>query len=193
MTKHPLIIPDRMIALSLLPPPVPGQPPAPFGFGALIVEQTSRGEARFELHAHGFGAKYRPDGLRERLLPLFSPDTIALILNPVCELQPIVDLDRNPNPDGDQLFEHMPKCGLRTHIRVSVPYHLLRHAAGMANVRLPSRNPSPLARIHQLGAEAQAAWICYLFSQRASTERGRLFASFEAWQCLQKARRPVMA
>jgi hypothetical protein len=73
-----------------------------------------------------------------------------------------------------------------------VPYHLLRNAAGMANVRLPSRNPSPLAHIRQLGVEAQAAWICYLFSRRASTERGRLLASFEAWQCLQEARRSVM-
>jgi hypothetical protein len=191
MTKHPLIIPDRMIALSILPPPAPGQPPAPFAFGALVVEQTRRHEARFELHAHGFGAKYRPDALRERLLPLFTPDTMALILNPVCELRSIIG--QNRSPDGDQLFKHMPKSGLRTQVQVSVPYHLLRHAAGMANVRLPCRNPSALARIQQIGAEAQAAWVCYLFSQRASTERGRLFASFEAWQFLQKARLTVMA
>ncbi|MEW4448717.1 hypothetical protein [Qipengyuania sp. JC766] len=191
MIKHPLVIADRMIALSLLPPPALGQPPAPFGFGALVVEQIRRGEARFELHAHGFGAKYPPDALRERLQPLFTPDTLALILNPNCELRPIVGLDRNP--EAGRLVEHVPKSGHRTHIRASVPYHLLTNAAAMANVRHPSRNPSPLARIRQLGAEAQAAWICYLFSRRASTERGRLLASFEAWRCLQKARRSVMA
>ena len=193
MTKRPLIMHDRLIVLSILPPPASRQLPAPFGFGALVVEQTRRDEARFELHAHGFGAKYRPDALRERLVPLFTPDTMALILNPVCERRPIVGLDRNPNPDADQLVEHVPKSGYRTHVRVSVPYHLLRHAAAMANVRLPSRNPSPLARIQRIGAEAQAAWTCYLFSRRASTERGRLLASFEAWRCLQKARRSVMA
>lgn len=191
MTKRPLIMHDRLIVLSILPPPAPRQLPAPFGFGALVVEQTRRDEARFELHAHGFGAKYRPDALRERLVPLFTPDTMALILNPNCELRPIVGLDRNP--EVDRLVEHAPKSGHRTHVRVSVPYHLLRHAAAMANVRLPSRNPSPLARLQGIGAEAQAAWICYLFSQPASTARRRQFASFEAWQCLQKARRPVMA
>lgn len=191
MMKHPLVIADRMIALSLLPPPAHGQPPAPFGFGALVVEQTRRGEARFELHAHGFGAGYRPEALRERLQPLFTPDTLALILDPNCEHRPVIGLDRNP--DADQLVEHVPKSGLRTQVQVSVPYHLLRNAAGMANVRLPSRNSSPLAHIRQLGAEAQAAWICYLFSRRASTERGRLLASFEAWRCLQEVRRSVMA
>tara|TARA_R100001129_G_scaffold136979_1_gene98336 strand:- start:120 stop:701 length:582 start_codon:yes stop_codon:yes gene_type:complete len=193
MTKHPLIIPDRMIALSLLPPPAAGQSPVPFGFGALVVEQTRRGEARFELHAHGFGANYRPEALRERLQPLFTPDTMTLILDPNCEHRPVVGLDRNSNPDGDQMVENVPKSGYRTRVRVSVPNHLLRHAAAMASVRLPSRNSSPLARIRQLGIEAQAAWICYLFSQRASTERGRLLASFEAWRCLQKAKRPVIA
>ena len=191
MIKHPLVIADRMIALSLLPPPAPGQPPAPFGFGALVVEQARRGEARFELHAHGFGAGYRPEALRERLQPLFTPDTLALILDPNCGHRPVVGLDRNPY--ADQLVEHVPKSGLRTQVQVSVPHHLLRNAAGMANVRLPSRDPSPLARVRQLGAEAQAAWICYLFSRRASTERGRLLASFEAWQCLQKVRRSVPA
>ncbi|MEE4212533.1 MAG: hypothetical protein V2I43_25085 [Parvularcula sp.] len=191
MMKHPSIIPERMIALSLLPPPAPGQQSAPFGFGALVVEQTRRGEARFELHAHGFGANYRPEALRERLQPLFTPDTMTLILDPNCEHRPVVGLNRNPN--ADQLVEHVPKCGHRTHIRASAAYHLLCHAAAMTNLRLPSRNPSPLARIRQLGAEAQAAWICYLFSRRASTERGRLLASFEAWQCLQKVRRSVLA
>ena len=191
MIKHPLVIADRMIALSLLPPPALGQPPAPFGFGALVVEQTRRGEALFELHAHGFGAGYRSEALRERLQPLFTPDTMTLILDPNCQHRPVVGLDRNP--DADQLVEQVPKSGLRTQVQVSVPYHLLRNAAGMANVRLPSRNPSPLARIRQLGAEAQAAWICYLFSRRASTERGRVLASFEAWQCLQKVRRSVIA
>ncbi|GMN03919.1 hypothetical protein [Erythrobacter sp. MTPC3] len=191
MMKHPLIIPDRMIALSLLPPPALGQPPFPFGFGAFVVEQTRRGEARFELHAHGFGAGYRPEALRERLQPLFTPDTLALILNSNRKLWPTIGLERSA--DAGQLVEHVPKSGLRTQVQVSVPDHLLRNAAGMANVRLPSRDPSPLARIRQLGAEAQAAWICYLFSRRASTERGRLLASFEAWQCLQEARRSVLA
>tara|TARA_R100001198_G_scaffold14559_1_gene6790 strand:- start:19792 stop:20367 length:576 start_codon:yes stop_codon:yes gene_type:complete len=191
MIKHPLIIPDRMIALSLLPPPALGQAPAPFGFGAFVVEQTRRDEARFELHAHGFGAGYRPEALRERLQPLFTPDTMTLILDPNCEHRPVVGLNRTP--EADRLVEHVPKSGDRTHIRASAAYHLLCHAAAMTNLRLPSRNPSPLARIRQIGAEAQVAWICYLFSRRASTERGRLLASFEAWRCLQKARRSVMA
>ncbi len=191
MNKLPLSMHDRLIALSILPPPAPGQPPAPFGFGALVVEQTRRGEARFELHAHGFGANYRSEALRERLQPLFTPDTMTLILDPNCEHRPVVGLDRNP--DADQLVQHVPKCGHRTHIRASAAYHLLCHAAAMTNLRLPSRDASPLARIRQLGAEAQAAWICYLFSRRASTERGRLLASFEAWRCLQEARRSVMA
>lgn len=191
MTKHPLIIPDRMIALSLLPPPAAGQPPVPFGFGAFVVEQTRRGEARFELHAHGFGANYRPEALREWLQPLFTPDTMTLILDPNCEHRPVVRLNRTP--EADRLVEHVPKSGHRTHIRASAAYHLLCHAAAMTNLRLPSRNPSPLARIRQLGAEAQAAWICYLFSRRASTERGRLLASFEAWRYLQEARRSVLA
>lgn len=51
MAYLPRSTPDRMIVLSILPPPGPGQPRVPFGFGALIVEQAHRGEAHFELHA----------------------------------------------------------------------------------------------------------------------------------------------
>jgi len=186
MNKLPLIMPDRMIVLSILPSPTPGQLPAPFGFGALVVEQTGRGEAHFQVHAHAFGAKYRSDALCERLQPLFTPETMALVLNPVCGSQLIASPHRGP--DIDRLFEHVPRSGLRTRICASVPHHVLANAAGMAGVQLPCQAPSPLARIRRIDAEAQAAWVYCLFSQPSSRARGRLFASFEAWRRLQQAR-----
>lgn len=190
MASLPRFTPDRMIVLSILPPPGPGQPRVPFGFGALIVEQAHRGEARFELHAHGFGAGYRAQALRERLQALFTPDTMAIILNPVREFRLATSPDRDM--EADRVLEHVPRSGLRTHVRVSVPHHALGHAAGMSGAQLPSRMPSPLARMRRIDAEAQAVWVYYLFAQPTSTARRRLFASFKAWQQLQRARRTAV-
>jgi len=181
---------DRMIVLSILPPPGPGQPRVPFGFGALIVEQARRGEARFELHTHGFGAGYRAQTLSERLQALFTPDTTAIILNPVREFRLATSPDRDL--EADRVLEHVPRSGLRTHVRLSVPHHVLGHAASMSGAQLPSRMPSPLARLRRIDAEAQAVWVYYLFAQPTSTARRRLFASFKAWQQLQRARRTAV-
>lgn len=190
MTYLPRFNPDRMIVLSILPSPGPGQPRVPFGFGALIVEQAHRGEARFELHAHGFGAGYRTQALRERLQALFTPDTMAIILNPVREFRLATSPDRDM--EADRVLEHVPRSGLRTHVRVSVPHHALRHAAGMSGVQIPSLLTSPLARLRRIDAEAQAVWVYYLFAQPASRARRRRFASFKAWQQLQRARRTAV-
>jgi len=152
MTYLPRAIPDRLIALSILPPPEPWQPPAPFGFGALIAEQTRPGEARFALHAHRFGAGYRPDALRERLQPLFTPDTMALAYYPVRENEPDADARRQAR----RMLAHVPRSGLRSKICACLPHHTFRSAGNLVGVELPGQSPTPLSRLHRITAEAQA-------------------------------------
>ena len=53
--------PERMVALSILPPPLALDRPAPFGFGAFIVTRRWRDEAEFASYAHGYGAGYEYD------------------------------------------------------------------------------------------------------------------------------------
>ena len=75
-------IPERMVVLALLPPPNSYEPRAPFGYGVLIVTRRWRGEAEFSSHAHGYGAGYNPQGMRDDIRKLFTPETNALIHAP---------------------------------------------------------------------------------------------------------------
>lgn len=179
-------IPDRMVVLSILPPPLPGKPPAPFGWGALTVTAGRRGEASFAVRSHVYGAGYPPDRLQSDLRQLFRPDDAALLYLPVPEFD---HYDRSgrlvlPRSHGGLV----PRTGNRNVNVVAVPHHALAHAAALAGVILPGPFPTPLARLHRIGAEAQAAWVYWLWQRSASRLRSQLLASFAAWQVAERCK-----
>ena len=180
------IIPDRMVVLSILPPPLPGKRLAPFGWGALTVTAGRRGEASFEITSHGYGAGYPPERLHSDLQRLFRPDDAALLYMPVREFN---HYDR----DGRLIMPRshrglVPKTGSRDVSVVAVPHHALAPAAALAGVILPGRFPTPLSRLHRICAEAQAAWVYWLWQRSASRIRSQLLASFAAWQVTERGK-----
>lgn len=188
---HRRRLPERMIALAIQPPPLASDPPAPFGFGAFIVTPRVRGEAGFERHAQGYAAGYPPRALRERLQGLFTPDTLALIYHRAPGFEDQQATTRVPLQA--RMMDHIPRSGLRTSLLVALPHHVFRHAGAMAGVQLPGRHSTPLGRLGYLGAEAQTAWIYWLFRHCAPSLRRHLLASYEAWQAIEKAKRKATA
>ena len=181
-------IPDRMVVLSILPPPLPGKPPAPFGWGALMVTAGRRGEASFASKSHGYGAGYPPRRFQSDLRRLFRPDDAALLYLPVPEFNYYHRGGRLIMPRSHR--DLLPKTGSRNVSVVAIPLHALEHAAALAGVILPGPFPTPLARLHRIGAEAQAAWVYWLWQRSASRLRNHLLASFAAWQVAERCKAP---
>lgn len=179
-------LPERMVALSVLPPPSPGEAPHPFGFGAFVVTPRDRTEAAFALHVHGYGARYDPARIRRDIKALFTPETKALIYAPGA---PFADGSQEPRlalPEG--LVELVPRIGLRTNVLIQAPYDVLAHAAKIGGVRAPQLAPSPLQRIPRLGDEAQAAWVYWLFKRCSPKLRRNVLASHAAWRVIERAK-----
>ena len=179
-------MPRRMVVLSLLPPPTAFEPPRPYGYGAFIVERRGASEAAFCLRVHGYGARYDPLRLRKDIRELFLPETQALIYAPLASDIRRQRLAKVPLPSV--ILDFVPRCGLRSNILVSLQQDLIAHAAGIAGIKHPSPEPSPLQRVGQLGNEAQAAWVYWLFKSCAPHLRRSLLASHSAWQAIEQAR-----
>lgn len=179
-------IPDRMVVLSLLPPPSPYEGKRPFGYGAFIVSRRSPAEANFSLKVHGFAAGYDPGRIRRDIRSLFTPETRALIYAPTPQLLRSHELARLTFPPAH--LDLVPRSGLLSNIFVHLPHDILAHSARLAGVATPSPNPSPLQRISLLGDEAQAAWVYWLFKRCSPKLRRSLLASHAAWRMIEKAK-----
>lgn len=177
-------MPTRMVALSLLPPPNPFAPKAPFGFGAFVIDPKCRGEASFALHMHGYGAGHDPAPMRDAIRAFFDPDTMALICAP--SRSPAGELAQVPFPDA--YLDLVPRTGLRRNLFAPLPRHILASAGRVGGLDLPKAEPTPLARLGQIGCEAQAAWIFWLQAYCPVNYRRKLLASYLAWRQLQRAR-----
>ena len=180
-------MPRRMVALSLLPPPAAFEAPRPYGYGAFIIERQGTNEAAFHLRVHGYGARYDPARLREDIRALFTPETQALIYAPLSLDIRGHRLAKMPLPPV--ILDFVPRCGLRSNILVSLQLDLIAHAAGIAGIERPAREPSPLQRVGQLGNEAQAAWVYWLFKSCSPNLRRSLLAGHSAWQAIERARK----
>lgn len=184
-------IPHRMVALSILPPPLPHNPPAPFGFGALIIESRGRGEAAFRSLAHGFGAGYSSERMRTQIHSLFTVETAVLTYREIGDPHELVG-ERDDFLSAP-IWDLIPHMGSRANVHLSLTHDVLGHAAGIGQVVISPPRATPLARLHRLGAEAQAAWIYWLFRSRTPRLRKRLLAAFLAWQeieVIRQQRRP---
>ena len=177
-------LPTRMVALSLLPPPNSFAPKAPFGFGAFVIDPKCRGEANFALHMHGYGAGHDPAPMRDAIRALFDPDTMALSC--ALSLPPAGELAQVPFPDT--YLDLVPRTGLRRNLFAPLPRHILASAGRVGGLDLPETEPTPLARLRQIGCEAQAAWIFWLQAYRPVNHRRKLLAGYLAWRQLQRAR-----
>ncbi len=186
-THHRSAMPRRIVALSLLPPPGPLSPPAPFGFGAFVIDVKERGEASFSVHAHGYGAKYDPRRIRCDIARLFTPDTRGLFYAPVPTHERASDMIGKPFPGN--LVDHLPRIGHVASYAVLVPHDMLADAAGIGRLIVPPSRASPLQRIARIGAEAQAAWIYWLFRAVRPRVRRNLLASYHAWSFIEGTRR----
>lgn len=177
-------LPRRLVTLSLLPPPSCGAPLAPFGFAGFVMERACLGEARFTLHALGFASGYDPARMRGDIRALFDPETTALICGPWRS----VTAEHSTAPLPSSYRELIPRIGLRHDILAPVPRHLLATAGRVGGLDLPETEPSPLARLGQIGKEAQAAWIFWLQAYCPVNLRRKLLAGYLAWQYLEHAR-----
>lgn len=177
-------MPTRMVALSLLPPPNPFAPKAPFGFGAFVIDPKCRGEASFALKMCGYGAGHDPAPMRDAIRSLFNPETMSLI----CALSrsPASEHARAPFPDA--YLDLVPRTGLRRNLFAQLPRHILVSAGRVGGLDLHEVEPTPLARLGQIGGEAQAAWIFWLQTYCPVNLRRKLLASYLAWQQLQRVR-----
>lgn len=183
--RHYSPIPERMVALSLLPPPNRFQPPAPYGYGALVVTWRGRGEAEFSSHAHGYGARYDPQRMRRDIGRLFTPETKALIHAPAPSHAPMYKLARMPFPSD--YLDYVPRSGLADNIHAIVPYDQLMHSARIGGLELSGPTPSAIHRIVRIRTEAQAAWIFWLLASCSPRIRRNLLASYSAWRALERA------
>lgn len=179
-------IPERMVVLTILPPPSPAAPLRPFGYGAFIVEATARrGQPRFAAHSHGFAAGCDAAKLRASLRRVIAPEAITLIHLPA-ELAA-----RSPAHAVDRILEHVPRAGSRRTIVSMMSRDVLHHAAGIAQLYVGALQPTPLARLLRIDAEAQAAWVHWLFVHRDVRHRRDLLAAHAAWQQVDRAKRRV--
>ncbi|WP_157726894.1 hypothetical protein [Qipengyuania flava] len=117
---------------------------------------------------------------------LFDPETMALI----CAISrfPSGKLVQAPFPDA--YLELVPRTGLRCNLFTPLPRNILASAGRVGWLDLPDTEPTPLARLGQIGGEAQAAWIFWLQTYCPVSLRRKLLASYLAWQLLQRVRLP---
>tara|TARA_R110002072_G_scaffold302681_3_gene487279 strand:+ start:125 stop:706 length:582 start_codon:yes stop_codon:yes gene_type:complete len=179
-------IPERMVVLALLPPPNSYEPRAPFGYGVLIVTRRWRGEAEFSSHAHGYGAGYNPQGMRDDIRKLFTPETNALIHAPAPPHAPKHATRQVPFPA--EYLDYIPRSGLVANVHARIPHDQLVDAARIGGLELSGPNPSPLQRIARIGTEAQAAWVFWMFASCSPRMRRELLASYAAWRAVERAR-----
>ena len=177
-------MPGRMVALSLLPSPNRLAKQAPFGFGAFVIDPRSHGEASFALYTQGYGAGHDPAPICDVIHRLFDPETVALMCAP--SRPEIGQFEALPLPDI--YLDLVPRTGLRRNIFAPVPRHLLASAGRVGGLDLPEAEPTPLARLGQIGREAQAAWILWLQAYCPVNHRRKLLASYLAWRQLERAR-----
>jgi len=182
-------IPERMVVLSLLPPPNSYEPRAPFGYGVLIVTRRWRGEAAFSSHAHGYGAGYDPQRMRDDIRKLFTPETKALIHVPAPPHAPKYVTKHVRFPA--EYLDYVPRSGLVANIHARIPRDQLVDAAGIGGLEVYGSNPSPLQRIARIGTEAQAAWIFWMFASCSPRMRRELLASHAAWRAVERARKSL--
>ena len=180
-------MPERMIVLSPLLPPLHQEPAAPFGFGAFIVTRRWRNDAAFATHAHGYGAGYDPRRMCIDIAKLFTPETKALIHVPAPSHSPAGKLGQMPIPS--RFLAYVPRSGLAANINARIPHDQLVDAANIGDVQTCGPSPTPLQRITRIGEEAQAAWIFWLLTSCSPHIRRGLLASFTAWRALEQARR----
>lgn len=177
-------MPTRMVALSLLPPPNSFAPKGPFGFGAFAIDPKCSGEASFALHMRGYGAGHDPAPMRDAIRTLFDPETMALI----CTLSRPPAGEHAHSPFPDAYLDLVPRTGLRRNLFAPLPRHVLASAGRVGGLDLPEFEPTPLARLGQIGCEAQAAWIFWLQAYCPVNHRRKLLAGYLAWRQLQRAR-----
>ena len=180
-------LPERMIVLSLLLPPLRQEPAAPSGFGAFIVTRRWRIDAAFATHAHGYGAGYDPRRMRIDIGKLFTPGTKALIHVPAPSHSPAGKLGHKLLPS--RFLPHVPRSGLAANIHARIPHDQLVNAANIGDVEICGPSPTPLQRIAHIGDEARAAWIFWLLTSCSPHIRRDLLASYTSWRALERARR----
>lgn len=180
-------IPERMVVLSILPPPHAFEPLRPFGFGAFVCARHGHSEAKFALHAQGYGAGYDPQRIRGDIRALFTPETQALICMPDQPHAREHQIAKAQFPSS--FFDLVPSVGLLSNVLAVVPRDILAHSAAIGRLTLSSSAPSPLQRVGQLGSEAQAAWIYWLFKSCSPNLRRSLLAAHAAWQAIERARK----
>ena len=127
-------VPERMIVLSLLLPPLGQEPAAPFGFGAFIVTRRWRNDAAFAAHAHGYGAGYDPRRMRIDIGKLFTPEIKALIHVPAASHSPAGKLGHMLLPS--RFLAHVPRSGLAANINVRIPHDQLVNAANLSLIHI---------------------------------------------------------
>lgn len=177
---------ERMVVLSLLPPPNSYEPRAPFGYGALIVTRRWRGEAAFSFHAHGYGAGYDSQRMRDDIRELFTPETKALIHAPAPAHAPEHVIKRVPFPA--EYLDYVPRSGSLANIHARIPHDQLVDAARIGGLEVCGSSPSPLQRIARIGTEAQAAWVFWMFASCSPRMRRELLVSHAAWRAVERAR-----
>lgn len=184
--RYRSILPERMIALSLLLPPLTYENPAPFGFGAFIVDRRWRREAAFSSHAHGYGAGYDPGRMRADMAKLFTPDTTVLIHT--CAPADARGQGARATNISSRHLDVIPRSGLVRTIHAIIPHSELIHAARIGSLaQIPPAMPSPLQRLRHIRSEAEAAWLLWLFASSTKRLRRDLLAAHAAWRVLQGA------
>lgn len=178
--------PERMVALSIFPPPLALDPRAPFGFGAFIITRRWRDEAEFTSNAQGYGAGYDPERMRSHIETLFTPETTALIHIPATPFSRRHELA--PMPYSSSYSRYVPRCGLRRNIHAVIPHDQLVHAARIGGISIHGPNPTAIQRIARLHTEAQAAWLFWVIAARPPRIRRSVLAGYMAWTKLQKAK-----
>lgn len=178
-------MPERMVVLSLLLPPLPHEPLAPFGFGAFIIVPRWRNDAAFASHAHGYGAGYEPRRMREDIGRLFTPDTTALI-HTTAPLG-FGEGQRQATRVTGRLLDFIPRSGLARIAHAHIPHDQLVHAARIEGLELSGPNPSAIQRLVRLRTETQAAWIFWLLASCPPPVRRNLLASYLSWRALDQA------
>jgi len=178
--------PERMVALSILPPPLALDRPAPFGFGAFIVTRRCLNEAEFASHAHGYGAGYDPERMRRHIEALFTSETMALIHIAAPSFSRRHEL--TPLPYSSSYSKYVPRSGLKRNIHAVIPHDQLVHAAQIGGISIHGPNPTAIQRIARLSTEAQAAWLYWLIAACPPRIRRSVLAGYVAWTKLQKAK-----
>jgi len=181
--------PERMVVLSILPPPLALDRQAPFGFGAFIITRRWRDEAEFASYAHGYGAGYDPRRMREDIGGLLEPESMALIHTnaPPFSRQSV----RFALRMNDYHPRFIPRSGLIRNIHADIPRDELIHAGRIGNLKgVALATTTPLQRLRHIHHEAEAAWLWWLMAGCAPRLRRPLLAAHTAWRKLKAAKIP---